>query len=107
MEAGEGVVDGGDAVCGPAFAEAMAESEVEEIEFLCGGGGCAEVVAKVRGGVAPEVFEGGFSVGEELGVVGEEGEGAAGVEEDADEFGEVDGVDLLVAGVDAQKDSRG
>jgi hypothetical protein len=53
----EGVVDGGDAVWGPALAEAVAEGEVEEIEFLCGGGGCAEVVAKVLCGAAPEVFE--------------------------------------------------
>ena len=71
------------------------------------GVGFAEVVAEVGGGAAPDVFEGGFAVGEEVGVVGEEGEGAAGVEEDADEFGEVDGVDLLVMGVEAEEDGGG
>jgi hypothetical protein len=42
-----------------------------------------------------------------LGVFGEEGCGAAGVEEDADEFAEVDGVDLLVVGVDAEEEGGG
>ena len=55
----------------------------------------------------PDVFEGGFAVGEELGVGGEEGQGAAGVEGDADELGEIDGVDLLVAGVEAEEDGGG
>ena len=49
----------------------------------------------------------GFAVGEELGVFGEEGQGAAGVEEDADEFAEVDGVDLLVVGVEAEEEGGG
>jgi hypothetical protein len=107
VELGEGEVDDGVAVWSFALAEAMAEGEVEEIEFLRGGGGFAKVVAKVGCGSAPDVFEGGFAVGEGVGVVGEEGQGAAGVEEDADEFGEVDGVDLLVVGVDAEEDGGG
>ena len=73
MELGEDVVDGGGAVCGRAFAEAMAEGEVEEVELASGCGGFAEVVAEVGGGAAPDAFEGGFAVGEEVGVVGEEG----------------------------------
>jgi hypothetical protein len=39
---------------GFAFADAVAESEVEEIEFLCWGGGLVEVVAEVLCGAAPE-----------------------------------------------------
>jgi len=58
-------------------------------------------------GAAPEGFEWGFAVGEEAGVIGQEGHGAAGVEEDADEFAEIDGVDLLVVGVDAEEDGGG
>jgi hypothetical protein len=107
LEAGERVVDGGGAALGFAFfafAEAVAEGEVEEVKFLCWGGGFAEVVAEVLCGAAPEGGEVGFTVGEEIGVFGEEGCGAAGVEEDADEFAEVDGVDVLVARVDAEED---
>ena len=37
VEAGEGEVDDGVAMWSFALAEAMAEGEVEEIEFLCGG----------------------------------------------------------------------
>ena len=107
VEAGEGEVDDGVAMWSFALAEAMAEGEVEEIEFLCGGRGFAEVVAEVGCGSAPDLFEGGFAVGEGVGVVGEEGLGAAGVEEDADELGEVDGVDLLMVRVDAEKDGGG
>jgi hypothetical protein len=107
MEVGEGVVDGGASEGNSAFAETMAEREVEEVEFAGGGRGFAEVVAQVCCCVAPEIFEGGFAVGEGVGAVGEEGQGAAGVEEDADELGEVDGVDLLVVGVDAEKDGGG
>jgi hypothetical protein len=107
MEVGEGVVDGGASEGNSAFAETMAEREVEEVEFAGGGRGFAEVVAEVGCGSAPDVFEGGFAVGEGVGAVGEEGQGAAGVEEDADELGEVDGVDLLVVGVDAEKDGGG
>src|SRR5271168_1447243 len=107
MEVGEGVVDGGDAAWGAAFAEAMDEGEVEEVEFLLGGWGFAEIVAEVGGGAAPYVFERGFAVGEEVGVVGKEGYGAAGMEDDADEFGEVDGVDLLVMGVESEEDGGG
>ena len=106
MEFGEDVIDGGASTLGFAFGEAIAEREVEEVEFAGGGGGFAEVVAEIGGGAAPEVVEGGFTVGEEVGVVGEEGYGATGVEEDADEFAEVDGVDLLVTGVDAKEDGR-
>ncbi len=69
--------------------------------------GFAEVAAEVFGGAAPDIFEGGLAVGEELSVGGEEGQGAGGVERDADEFGEVDGVDLLVAGVDAEEEGGG
>ena len=101
----ESVVNGGNAVLGSAFTEAMAEGEVEEIEFASGCGGFAEIVAKVGSGTAPEVFQRGFAVGEDVGVVGEEGNGATGVEEDADEFGEVDDVDLLMMGVEAEEDS--
>jgi hypothetical protein len=39
-----------------------------------------------------------------VGAVGDEGEGSAGVEGDADELGEVDGVDVLVDGVEAEED---
>jgi len=92
---------------GFAFAETVKESEVEEVEFACGGVGFAEVVAEVGGGAAPEIFERGFAVGEEVGVVGEEGCGAAGMEEDTDENAEVDGVDLLVARVEAEEDGGG
>jgi len=81
----------------------MAEGEFEEVEFAGGRGGFAEVVAEIGGGAAPEVFERGFAVGEDVGVGGEEGEGATGVEEDADELGEVDGVDLLVVGVETEE----
>ena len=107
LEFCEGVVDGGGAARSAGFGEAMAESEVEEVEFLRGCWGLAEVVAEVEGGSAPEFFEGGLAVGEGVGVVGEEGEGAAGMEGDADEFGEVDGVDELVVGVDAEEESGG
>ena len=107
LDFGEGVVDGGGAALGAGFGEAMAEGEVEEIEFLFGGGGLAEVVAEVEGGAAPEFVEAGFGVGEEVGAVGEEGDGSAGMEGDADEFGEVDGVDELVVGVDAEEDGCG
>ncbi len=102
----EGVVDRGVAA-GFAFAEAVAEGEVEEVEFLLGFRGFAEVVAEIFRGSAPEGVEGSFAVGEESGGVGEEGDGTAWVEEDADEFGEVDGVDLLMAGVDAEEDGGG
>jgi len=34
----------------------------------------------------PKVFEGGLAVGEKAGVVGEEGQGSAGMERDADEL---------------------
>ena len=101
VEVGQGIVDGGVAAVGFAFAETVKEGEIEEVEFACRGGGFAEVVAEVGGGAAPEIFERGFAVGEEVGVVGEEGECASRVEEDTDEFAEVDGVDLLVMGVDA------
>jgi hypothetical protein len=83
------------------------DGEVEEVEFFCRWAGCAEVVAEVGGGVAPEVFERGLAVGEGVGVVGEERQSAAGVEEDTDEFGEVDGVDLLVVGVEAEENGGG
>ena len=69
--------------------------------------GFAEVVAEVLGGAAPEDGEVGFAVGEELSVFGEKRQGAAGVEEDADEFAEVDGVDLLVVRVDAEEERGG
>ena len=54
MEAGEGVVDGGGSALGFAFAEAVAEGEVEEVEFSMRVWGFAEVVAEVLGGAAPE-----------------------------------------------------
>jgi hypothetical protein len=107
VEMGEGVVEDGVAVLVPAEGEASEEREFEEGEFLFGGGGFAEVVAEVEGGAAPEIVEGGFAVGEDAGVVGEEGQRAAGMEDKADELGEVDGVDLLVAGVDAEEDGCG
>ena len=106
-QVGECVVDGGDALLDFAFAEAVAEGEVEEVEFSGGCVGFAEVVAEVGGGVAPEGLERGFAVGEGVGVVGEEGQGAAGVEEDTDEFGEIDGVDLLMVGVEAEEEGGG
>jgi len=107
VEMGEGVVEDGVAALMFAERESSEEREFEEVKFLFGGWGFAEFVAEVEGGAAPECIEGGFAVGEEAGVVGEERYGAAGVEDDADELGEVDGVDLLVAGVDAEEDACG
>ncbi len=103
----EGVVDCAASARGFAFGEAIAEGEVEEIEFSIGCGGFSEVVAKVLRGAAPESGEFGFAVGEELGVFWEEGQGAAGMEEDADEFAQVDGVDLLMVGVEAEEEGGG
>lgn len=57
MEVSEGVIDHGDTALGSAFAEAVAEGELEEVEFLRGSWGFAEVVAEVYGRAAPEVFE--------------------------------------------------
>jgi hypothetical protein len=107
VEVGEGEVDDGVAALVFAFREAVTEGEFEEVEFFVGGGEFAEIVAEVGCGSAPDVLEGGFAIGEGVGVVGEEGQGAAGVEEDAEEFSEVDGVDLLVVGVDAEEDCGG
>jgi hypothetical protein len=77
------------------------------LNFSAGVGASRRSLRRFLGGAAPEVGEVGFAVGEELGVFGEEGCGAAGVEEDADEFAEVDGVDLLVVGVDAEEEGGG
>jgi len=107
LEAGEGVVDGGVSLLDFALIETAEKGGLEGGEFLRGGWSFAEVAAEVFGGAVPDVCEGGFAVGEELGVGGEEGQRAAGVEDDADELGEVDGVDLLVAGVDAEEDGGG
>ena len=85
----------------------MAQCEVEKGEFLLWSTSFAEIVAEVLCGAAPEVFERDFAVGEDVGVAGKEGHGAAGMEEDADEFGEIDGVDLLMAGVEAEEDGGG
>ena len=107
VEAVEGVIDGGGPALGFAFfalAEAVAEGEVEEVELTGDWLGFAEVVAEILRGAAPEGDEVGFAVGEEGSAFGEEGGGAAGVEEDADEFAEVDGVDVLVVRVDAEED---
>ena len=107
LEAGEGVVDGGGTALGFAFVEAVAEGEVEEIEFARDWLGFAEIVAEILRCAAPEDDEVGFAVGEQRSAFGEEGCGAAGAEEDADEFAEVDGVDLLVMGVDAEEEGGG
>jgi len=101
---GEGVVEDGVAVLVFAEGEAREEGVFEERKFLFGGGGLAEVVAEVEGSAAPEIVEACFAVGEDAGVVGEEGHSAAGMEDDADELSEVDGVDLLIAGEDAKED---
>ena len=83
------------------------EEGFQEVE-LCGGGGeFAEVVAEGAEGGAPEVFEWGLAVGEEVGRVREEGQGSGGVEGDADELGEVNGVDVLVEGVEAEEEGGG
>ncbi len=107
VEMGEGVVEDGVAAMVFAEGEASEEGEFEESELLLGSGGFAEIVAEVEGGATPEIVEGGFVVGEGAGVFGKEGGGAAGAEDYADELGEVDGVDLLVAGVDAEEYSGG
>ena len=107
MDFSYGVVDGGRTALGFAFAEAMAEGEVKQVEFLRWRGGFAEVVAKVKGGAAPEVFERGLGVGEGVGAFGEEGDGAAGMEDDADELGEIDGVDVLMARVEPEEERGG
>ena len=85
----------------------MAEGEVEQVEFLRWRRGLAEVVAKVEGGAAPEVFERGLGVGEGMGAVGKEGDGAAGMEDDAGELGEIDGVDVLVVRIEAEEERGG
>src|ERR1700678_1134409 len=101
---GEGVVEDGVAALVFGEGEAREEGEFEERKFLFGGRDFAEFVAEVEGGAAPEVIESGFTVGEDAGVVGEEGHGATGMEDDADELGEVDSVDLLIAREDAKED---
>ena len=60
MDAGEGVVDGGVSASGFAFGEAIAEGEVEEIEFSIGCG-LSEIVAEVLCGAAPESGEFGVA----------------------------------------------
>ena len=104
---GEGVVEDGIALLVFGQREACEQCEFEKGEFLFGRWGFAELVAEVLGGAAPQIVERGFAVGEDAGVIREEGHGAAGMEDDADELGEVDGVDLLVAGVDAEEDAGG
>ena len=103
----EGVVEDGVATLIFAEREAGEEREFKEGEFLFRGGSLAELVAEIAEGAAPEVVQGRLAVGEDAGVAGEERHGTAGMEDDADEFSEVDGVDLLVAGVDAEEDAGG
>ncbi len=68
--------------------------------------GFAEVVAEVGGGVAPESFEGGFAVGEEVSAVGKKGRVPPGWKRMPMSSARVDGVDVLVTGVEAEEDGR-
>ena len=86
--------------------ELAKQKTFEKIELLGGGGEIAQAIAERAEGRSPEVFEVGFAVAKEAGGVREEGQGSSGMEGDADQFREIDGVDVLVDGVEAKKESR-
>ncbi len=91
-----------------AFAQAMTEGEVEEIEFVRGrielrGDRCEGWRRRCPRESSREVSQ----LVKRCVLSGKKGRVPPGWKDDADEFGEVDGVDVLVAGVEAEEDGCG
>ncbi len=61
------------------------------------------MIAKRAKARSPDIFDWGFAVGEEVGVVTEEWQRSTGAKDDADEFSYVDGINQLMPRVKAKQ----